>query len=155
MAADDFVALHPNYLKASQIVRASFAGVVAVAAIVVFVMADVGWTPLVVGAIVLGFVAVLAVLAVIEVRHLAYLVREHDITFRRGVIFRNESTLPFVRIQHCSVNQGPYERRFGLSTVSINAAGSSLTIPGLATADAERLKSIVIARAGELLADDS
>jgi len=97
---------------------------------------------------VLVLVGVLAALRVVEVRYIAYQVRTHDMSFRRGVINRRVETLPFNRVQHASINRGPLERLFGLATLRVNSAGPNLSVPGLRADDAERLKAMIVERAG-------
>jgi membrane protein YdbS with pleckstrin-like domain len=59
-------------------------------------------------------------------------------------------TVPFVRVQHARISQGPIERSFGLATLEVNSAGPDLHIHGLPADDAERLKIVVVERAGDL-----
>ncbi len=73
-----------------------------------------------------------------------YLVREHDISFKKGLITFKLTTVPFNRIQHVEVNQGILIKIFGLSSVKIYTAGGSysdLSIPGLMSNEAHRLKA--------------
>ena len=77
----------------------------------------------------------------------AYAVREKDILFRTGWIFQKLHIIPFNRIQHCVVQSGPIERKYGLASVSIYTAASNvqdITIRGLQQADAESLKSYIL-----------
>ena len=81
-----------------------------------------------------------------------YAVREHDLVVQSGVIFRRWSSIPHNRIQHVDTRQGPIERVFGLSRLLVfTAAGMSAdgSIPGLATADAERLRDQLSRRGGD------
>ena len=86
----------------------------------------------------------------IEVRHLAYQVREQDVSYRSGVLVKKVATVPFVRVQHARIRQGPLQRRFGLASVEVNSAGPDLMIKGLAADQAEQLKQLVVERAGDL-----
>ena len=43
--------------------------------------------------------------------------------------------------------------RFGIATLEVNSAGPDLQIEGLATDTAERLKALVVERAGDLVED--
>ena len=81
-----------------------------------------------------------------------YAVRQDDLLVQSGVIFRRWSSIPHNRIQHVDTRQGPLERIFGLSRLLIfTAAGMSAdgSIPGLATADAERLRDQLSRRGGD------
>ena len=145
----DFVPLDPAYLRVTLIGHSVFAGVVIAAGIVGAVAAG-GWVPLVIAGGVLALVGLSAVRSVLEVRHIAWQVREHDLSYRSGVLVRTVKTLPFIRIQHASLSSGPVERRYGLAKLHINSAGPDLAIAGLNADDAERLRNIVIERAGAL-----
>jgi hypothetical protein len=81
-----------------------------------------------------------------------YMIREDDLLVQSGVIFRRWSSIPHNRIQHVDTRQGPIERLFGLSRLLVfTAAGMSAdgSIPGLATADAERLRDQLSRRGGD------
>ncbi len=96
------------------------------------------------GALVAG--AALLVLALGAVRRRfaawAWAEREDDLLLRRGVLFRRTSVVPYGRMQYVDVTAGPLDRRFGLATVVLHtaAAATDATIPGLAAAEADRLR---------------
>lgn len=88
-------------------------------------------------------------------RALGYLTRENDIVFRRGILFRYVTIVPYGRIQNVNINEGPIERAFGLSTISLDTAGGSLSdvsIPGLERTEAERIRDLVTREAHEKMA---
>jgi uncharacterized protein len=61
----------------------------------------------------------------------------------RGYLFYSDTIVPFGRIQHIDVDQGPIERRYDLATFSAHTAGthgSTITLPGLKHADALALR---------------
>ena len=147
----DFVPLDPAHLRVALIGHAIFATIALIAGIVVATLTN--WIALVVMGAVLVLVALSAVHSVVEVRNIAWQVREHDLSYRSGVIVRTVQTLPFVRIQHARISRGPVERRFGLAKLHINSAGPDLSIAGLSAADADRLKALVVERAGALIED--
>lgn len=63
-----------------------------------------------------------------------YAVRQHDVIRRSGLFWTTETVQPINRIQHVEREQGPLEKRLGLSTVKLYSAGSgnvTLRIPGL------------------------
>lgn len=157
---DRFEPLDPRYLQIRLIGDAIAAGVVAVISIVVAVSipADAAvarWLPLVVGAVVLVLIGLVAWLQRLEISRLGYLVRDHDFSFRKGVIGRSVTTVPFARIQHVSIDRGPLARAFGLATLQMRTAGSSgLTVAGMHHETAERLKALVVDRAGAIADDE-
>jgi uncharacterized protein len=80
-------------------------------------------------------------------RRKAYAVRERDILFQTGWIFRKLHIIPFNRVQHCVVQSGPIGRRYGLSSLGIYTAASNvndIAIRGLKHEDAETLKAYIL-----------
>ncbi|MFH9402946.1 PH domain-containing protein [Streptomyces sp. NPDC017638] len=71
-----------------------------------------------------------------------YAERADDLLISRGVLWREETVVPYGRMQLVEVTSGPVERRFGLATVQLHtaAAATDATIPGLEPAEAERLR---------------
>ncbi len=81
-----------------------------------------------------------------------FAIRERDLTYRSGVFFRSTTVIPYNRIQHAEVKQGPIERRFGLQQLEIYTAGgdgSDLFIPGLPGNRADQLRDYIIEKAGK------
>lgn len=75
-----------------------------------------------------------------------YALREHDITYRSGVIFPKTTTVPFNKIQQVSISRNPVTRYFGLYAIEIvNGAQnlSSLAIQGLTMQEAEHVKNTI------------
>ncbi|WND03784.1 PH domain-containing protein [Temperatibacter marinus] len=89
-----------------------------------------------------------------------YAIRDHDIHYQSGLIWRKVVTLPFNRIQHVEIESGPVDRLFKLSEVKIFTAGGGKTdmaIPGLEFAKATELRDYIVHKASEarnLPADD-
>ncbi len=125
--------LHPNHVKVTRIVAALFA------------------LPFVIGSIVLEVVDVLpfgvfvvpvfllAAFLVIRVPLRRYHARGYDmgedrLRVVRGILFRSDTVVPFGRIQHIDVNQGPLQRAYGIATLTVHTAGThnaSVHLPGL------------------------
>ncbi len=149
---EQFVPLDANFLRSKLVgdgILAVF--VVAGTAMVAAGLSQTGgpvWLPTAVGAVLFLLVVVAAVLQTVAVNHLGYLVREHDLTFRQGVISRVTQTIPYNRVQHVGIDRGPVERIYGLATLRLRSAGGVIGIEGLAVDDANRLKELVVARAG-------
>lgn len=83
-----------------------------------------------------------------------YALRKHDIIFKSGWIFRSVIVIPFNRVQHCEVTQGPLDRLIGIAGLSVFTAGGSgsdLTIQGLKPETANKLKDFII---GKTAADE-
>ncbi|CAL9465292.1 hypothetical protein SUDANB70_02726 [Streptomyces sp. enrichment culture] len=71
-----------------------------------------------------------------------YAERSDDLLISRGVLWRQETVVPYGRMQLVEVTSGPLERHFGLASVQLHtaAAATDATIPGLDPAEAERLR---------------
>ena len=64
----------------------------------------------------------------------------------RGLWFRSDTVVPFGRVQHIDVTQGPLERAFGLSTLMVHTAGThnaSVALPGLSAGDAAAMRETI------------
>ncbi len=75
-----------------------------------------------------------------------YVLRERDITYRHGWVFHYEITVPFNRIQHTEIKDGPIDRLFNLCELEIYTAGGSssdLNLSGLDPIDAAKLKEFI------------
>lgn len=82
-----------------------------------------------------------------------YALRQHDITYKSGVLFHSMTSLPFTRIQHSEISQGPLESMFGLATLRIFTAGGSgsdLSIEGLSHEDALKIKDFITEKTGKV-----
>ena len=78
-----------------------------------------------------------------------YVLRERDIVYKSGLIFRSQIVIPFNRVQHCEVQQGPLDRWVKLASLSIFTAGGSssdLTIPGLKPDRASKMKDYIVGK---------
>ena len=97
---------------------------------------------------------ILLLLAVVNIwfvpkayRYKGFAIREHDISYRSGLIFPKTVTVPFCKIQQVNVRQGLVPRMFGLYEVDVvNGAQtlSSLAIPGLTAERANDIKELVM-----------
>lgn len=75
-----------------------------------------------------------------------YVVREKDISYKSGLLFKKTTTVPFNRIQHLEIDQGPISRFFNLAVLSVFTAGNSsddLKIRGLKQEDAAKIKEFI------------
>ncbi|MFN3726029.1 MAG: PH domain-containing protein [Allosphingosinicella sp.] len=138
--------LHPKQIA---VLRIRYA----IAAVPLFVMLLVAelWTdninPLPFGAVVaVGLVLILVGIWRLPKRRYAawgYRMEEDELAVRNGLLIRALSLVPFGRVQHIDLAQGPLERAFGLATLVLNTAGTrgaAIRLPGLAQADAEQMR---------------
>ena len=79
--------------------------------------------------------------------YMGYAIRERDITYQTGWLWKSMTTIPFNRVQHCDLRQGILDRQFGLAKLTIYTAGgqhSEVLIPGLSPETAEKLKAFIL-----------
>ena len=77
----------------------------------------------------------------------AYAIREHDFSYRSGVIFQSVVSQPILRIQHVELKHGPVDRHFGLASLEVFSAGGAMhtfAIPGLPEEKASEIRSYVL-----------
>ncbi len=141
-AADDLTPLDPAY---KSLLRLQFA-IVAVLLLIAATLAEMaipGWT----GAVWIPALIV-AAYGLIRVPMRRYSARGYSLAGERlrvvrGVFFRADTVVPFGRVQHIDVGQGPLERAFGLATLTVHTAGThnaSVSLPGLREADAKAMR---------------
>jgi len=78
-----------------------------------------------------------------------YALRQKDIIYKNGLFWRSVATIPFSRIQHCEVKEGPIQRMFGIASLHVYTAGgnsSDIDIPGLNPGRANELKQFVLTK---------
>lgn len=79
-------------------------------------------------------------------RRLGYQLGERLLRVVRGWMFHTDTIVPFVRVQHIDVTQGPVEKLFGVATLVVHTAGthnSIVTVPGLAPDRAAEIRDII------------
>ena len=129
--------LHPNY-KLMMRIGAIFAALVlfGVAAVIEGVLRQEIGLPL---GVILVPAALLALFIAIPLPTRRFLTRGYQISgdrlrVVRGVMFHSDTVVPFGRVQHIDVNQGPIERALGIATLTLHTAGNhnaSVSLPGL------------------------
>jgi membrane protein YdbS with pleckstrin-like domain len=142
----DFLRLSPSYWRYAIVSTVITFAILALPLIGVWFNVE-GWIAVLVTAFWGGvFIAVL-ILARYQYQIKGYLLRSHDIVYRQGLFFRRVTTIPFSRLQHCEIHEGPLERLFGLNTLLVYTAGGSssdLAIPGLPPDEAGRLRDFIL-----------
>lgn len=83
-------------------------------------------------------------------RRWRYELGDDELRLRHGVFFRNDAVLPYYRVQHIDVTQGPIDRMMNLSRLVIHtaSAGTDKEIPGVASEVAEALRRTILGRTG-------
>lgn len=75
-----------------------------------------------------------------------YALREKDISYKRGLLVKKMTTVPFSRIQHVEIDEKPISRLFGLASLSVYTAGDSsddLEIKGIQKETALQIKEFI------------
>ena len=82
-------------------------------------------------------------------RSWGYRVEEDELHIQHGIWTRVRTIVPFGRVQHIDVAQGPIERQFGVARLILHTAGtrsSAVGLPGLESAEAERIRDVIRSR---------
>ncbi len=139
--------LHPNYVWALRVqMLFSLVPLLMAALAVEFVLGEVAaaqpelaMLALVPRGAVSGTVMFISALLVILVPMRRYGARGYNMSrdrlrVVRGVLWHSDTVVPFGRVQHIDVHQGPVDRFFGLATLTLHTAGNhnaSVHLPGL------------------------
>jgi membrane protein YdbS with pleckstrin-like domain len=144
--------LDPKYKRLRQVQSALVLLVVAAPLIFVTITAEI---PALAAAIIwsqwLIILVVSLVWPVIAFPKRGFVVRDKDILFRKGVVWRSVTAVPFNRIQHVETSNTPLDRKFGLATLQLFTAGGSsgdLKIDGLEASVAEQLRIYILRKTG-------
>ena len=130
--------IHPRIRTAWTIGTVALATVVTAGAVAAFALADL---PIVLGlpvALVAYPVAIWAP-ATMHARW-RYEIRERDVFLAHGLFVFKTVLVPFDRIQYVETNQGPLDRWFTLTQLTVRTAGGAESIPGLEISEANRLR---------------
>ena len=148
----DWQDLHPNYQRCLRVQRSML--LVAVGVVIIatkFILS----IPVLQTGIVLAILVIPAVVLLtwpaISIPRRGYVVRDKDIVFRSGVLWRSVTAIPFNRIQHVETSSTPLDRQFNISTLQLFTAGGSkgdLKINGLGKDVAEQLRVFILKKVG-------
>ena len=76
-----------------------------------------------------------------------YSLRELDLHYFSGLLFRKVVSQPITRIQHIELKRGPIERKYGLATLQVFSAGGEMhtfQIPGLPVDTAQQIRQFIL-----------
>jgi uncharacterized protein len=112
------------------------------------------WISWVLGAAVVLWGIIEAIIIPFRVRNMRYALRADDVCVARGVLFHSSEVIPYGRIQYVDVKAGPLLRGFGLCVLQVHTASPDAhpQIDGLLRADGDRLKDELARRGEERLA---
>jgi membrane protein YdbS with pleckstrin-like domain len=136
----------PKLVAVELVAAGIFFLVAAGAGAVAWFLLHVLWLSIVLAAISIGALVNL-VLVPRRVRAIGYQLREDDLLFTRGIMWKRFVAVPYGRMQLVDINRGPIARSMGLSELKFvtAAASAGVTIPGLLAADAETLRDHLVA----------
>ena len=145
-----FNSLDPNYFKVMIVKRLIFIliilGGVAFGYFRIEPSKISGLAFILIGCGVLILSAIILFLAKFYFRNKKYRLFDKYLTYQEGVLVHNETVVPFSRIQHVEIDEGPLERYFSLATLSVYTAGDSgkdLKISGLRIDLAQEIKDYI------------
>jgi membrane protein YdbS with pleckstrin-like domain len=149
--------LDPRSVRADRLSGGIAAAVLCAALLVGVLVVGVVGSPGLIGALLLlaGWLATSSLVTgllmwwpAVRYRHTTYEISDQGIRIRRGVLWREVSSVPRSRVQHTDVAQGPVERMFGLATLIVYTAGThhaSISLSGLAREAALLIRDHLIA----------
>jgi len=148
----DWQKLHKDFVRRMQVQHAliALAPLAGVAVISVLLQIPLLQTVLL-WFLAIGFAIVFVSWPRISVPRRGYVVRDKDIVFRSGVIWRSVTAIPYNRIEHVETSNTPLDRKFGVATLQLFTAGGSggdLKIDGLGAEVAEQLRVYVLDKVG-------
>jgi len=85
----------------------------------------------------------------ISIQYKSYLLRSNDILFKKGVIWKRTTAIPFNRIQHVEVKQSAIAKQLNLSKIIIFTAGGNtgdLAISGLNDETANKIREFIMGK---------
>jgi membrane protein YdbS with pleckstrin-like domain len=79
----------------------------------------------------------------------SYRLADSALELQHGVLTVQRSVVPYFRVQHVDVSQGPLERALGLARLKVHtaSAGTDASLPGVELERAEEVRRLVLDRA--------
>ncbi len=150
----DFKSIEKSYLKILVIIWGLTALVLSIVYLFLFSLKydEIGNGLIYVG-VGIGLVLLLILLyLVLSFKKRKYAIRTKDISYQSGLIFHAMTTVPFSRIQHIEIGEGPVERLFKMASLNIFTAGDNgrdLRVKGLKKTDALSIKAFITSEINE------
>lgn len=145
----DLTKLHPNYSHALRVQAALMSIPFLIGSLVLeTAFRDQVSFP---SGVIAGPVLLIALALIIRIPTRRYNARGYQISADRlrvvrGLLFRSDTVVPFSRVQHIDVEQGPLERFFGIATLTLHTAGNhnaSVALPGLGEPLAREMRETI------------
>ena len=144
----DLQRVEPGYRNALRARAAFFWGALFIIALIInaAALADTAFS----GALpaVVGLVGLSAIMVTPDrvYKRLGYAIDGRLLRTVRGWLFRIDTVVPFVRVQHIDVTRGPFDKMFGTATLVVHTAGthnSIVTLPGLSPDRAAEIREAI------------
>lgn len=145
---EDLTPLDPAYVRVLQIDAAIMGLIMLVCALIIEAFAPVPRGSFI-GPVLLLALWLVFVVSPRKYRHWGYRLSPDRLQIARGYLFHSDTVVPLGRVQHLDVQQGPLMRKFGLSTLTVQTAGTanaSVGLPGLKHEDALAMRETIRAR---------
>lgn len=102
--------------------------------------------------IIIAFAVCLTRLTYLKALTVCYGVFKDEFIMRQGLFWISTTALPYTRLQHVNLSQGPLERKYQLITLKCFSAGSGeaeINLPGLPAEVAEQLRQHLLHQAAQ------
>lgn len=145
MQDEQLTKLHPNHVKVMRVATV-LASIPFVVGALVLEIAELLFTGAVLVPVVLVAVFLALMVPIKRYHARGYDMGEDRLRVVRGILFRHDSVVPFGRVQHLDVEQGPIERFYGIGTLVLHTAGThnaSVRLPGLGHDDAMAMREAI------------
>ncbi len=150
-----FTPLQKSYLKL-RLISTTIVNLLIISALCVVVSIDIFNLPNFVVILLSSFVLIRLIWSYYKTikafHYKSYILREKDISYSSGWIWRSIITVPFNRVQHIQIDRGPLERKMDLARLKIFTAGgqsSDISIPGLRPSEALRIKKFIVSKTSD------
>lgn len=159
--AAEWYSLDPQYIgftRMAGLITTAVLGVLGIIGVVALwlFMSDAIWWKLGLGlyaVVISGLFTMALVWPKIEYRHYFWRLDDKGLEIKRGVLWRHRISVPTARLQHADISQGPVQRMFGLSKLTVYTAGTSnasVELDGLSHDTAAWVRDQLILRREEL-----
>ena len=148
----DFQPIEKAYLKVSIINQLIFLTILSVGALSIIYFSDIPnkyEAYMISGLVIIALIVFSLLMTIFGFKKKKFALREKDIMYTKGLIWSVRTAIPFNRVQHAEIKQGPLERLMKLSSLKIFTAGgqsSDLVIPGLTNEKAQEIKDFILGK---------
>lgn len=138
--------LHPDSIKVSRITTAIVSIIIAIFPSVTGTLSETYWLLAIGLGLGLIYFTIGFIWAKKSYQHTWYWLADEGLYIQRGVWWRKKTLVPFNRVQHTDVAQGPLDRKFKLGKLVTHTAGTrdaSVSLEGILLDTAHELRSVL------------